>query len=99
MRWRVRDPAEWHSTFAWLPKQVDSTAVWLERLERRMVSRYAYGGIIWEYRLGTEGPHTDTPWGKIQPDRGDWSAEREAAGKVFGGKAPPSIRSDGQREG
>ena len=62
MKWRTerqrRNPLEWHRCFAWWPvRTVDGYTVWLERVERRITTRYR-NEPGWEYRALLRDPHS-----------------------------------------
>lgn len=38
MRWKYKDPRDWHRKFAWLPTLCGKTTVWLETYERQYVA-------------------------------------------------------------
>ena len=58
MRFNLRtcsyDPEEWHSWFAWHPIVIDTQVVWLERVQRQLLSG-VFDDVVAYYRLLPEG--------------------------------------------
>jgi len=54
MRWRNRWDVsfEWHDWFAWRPVVIGGVSIWLERIERRRVTKHGGYSVWtdWEYR-------------------------------------------------
>lgn len=48
MRWKYKDPREWHRRFAWWPIEIDGEWIWWEYFETRL----EWSNVVdkWDYR-------------------------------------------------
>jgi hypothetical protein len=70
MRWKPKDKSAWHRWFAWRPVCISREGglggfVWLETIERALVTKWEWYGAYWIYRLpGNQTPALDVDLGK-----------------------------------
>jgi len=71
MRWKVRKTKEWNPWFAWHPVRIGNTWIWLEWVERRVVS-LSHAELLRGIRFSPAG----NPW--FQGETGDYWGKRRA---------------------
>lgn len=55
MKWKAKDPLRWNNKFAFIPRKVGNTWIWLQPYEQRIikVDRLSCGPLVhWERRCG-----------------------------------------------